>query len=93
MNSAHKFAWYVRIAGVALLIGSWFNVVPRMIGLIGLTIGLAASLLSRLSHRYGWEPRPTGPCILCDSCRLNAVHACWRPERPNATACDDYDAM
>jgi hypothetical protein len=28
--------------------------------------------------------------FLCDSCRYDYRGACKRPERPNATACEDY---
>ena len=28
--------------------------------------------------------------FLCDTCRYNDVRDCHRPERPNATGCDDY---
>lgn len=29
--------------------------------------------------------------FLCDSCRYDYRGACRRPERPNATACPDYE--
>jgi hypothetical protein len=29
--------------------------------------------------------------FLCDSCRYDYREACKRPERPNATVCEDYD--
>ncbi len=29
--------------------------------------------------------------FLCDSCRYDYRGACNRPERPNATQCDDYE--
>jgi len=28
--------------------------------------------------------------FLCDTCRYNDVRDCHRPERPNATSCEDY---
>ena len=30
------------------------------------------------------------PEFLCDTCRYNDARDCHRPERPNATVCDDY---
>lgn len=32
-----------------------------------------------------------GERILCDTCRLDYGDACLRPERPNATVCEDYE--
>lgn len=33
----------------------------------------------------------SGPAeFLCDSCRYNDARDCHRPERPNATSCEDY---
>ena len=32
-----------------------------------------------------------GQRILCDICRYDYGDACRRPERPNATQCDDYE--
>lgn len=29
--------------------------------------------------------------FLCDSCKYDYRDACRRPERPNATACEDYE--
>ena len=29
--------------------------------------------------------------FLCDSCRYDYRGACTRPERPNATKCEDYE--
>jgi len=29
--------------------------------------------------------------FLCDSCRYDYRGVCKRPERPNATKCDDYE--
>ncbi|HEY8418125.1 MAG TPA: hypothetical protein VIK93_08855 [Limnochordales bacterium] len=41
-------------------------------------------LRQRLAQVFG------GSRFLCDSCKYNYGHACWRPERPNATRCPDY---
>ena len=32
-----------------------------------------------------------GERILCDTCRFDYGEACQRPERPNATVCEDYE--
>lgn len=32
-----------------------------------------------------------GTRILCDTCRYDYGDVCRRPERPNATECDDYE--
>ena len=32
-----------------------------------------------------------GGRILCDRCRYDYGDACRRPERPNATLCEDYE--
>ncbi len=93
MNSVCQFAWYLWIGGSALIVGSWFDVVSVKVGWIGFGVALAGTLLSMNGHRFRSGPRDRGPRILCDSCRLNVGHACWRPERPNATKCEDYDAM
>ena len=32
-----------------------------------------------------------GERILCDTCKYDYGDACRRPERPNATRCEDYE--
>ena len=32
-----------------------------------------------------------GERILCDTCRFDYGEVCRRPERPNATVCEDYE--
>ena len=32
-----------------------------------------------------------GERILCDTCKYDYGDACVRPERPNATRCEDYE--
>lgn len=32
----------------------------------------------------------SGNKFLCDMCRYNYGNACWRPERPNAVRCPDF---
>ena len=32
-----------------------------------------------------------GERILCDTCKYDYGAACRRPERPNATQCEDYE--
>jgi hypothetical protein len=48
--------------------------------------------LSRLWNRVAARLRAfTAPGrFLCDSCKYDYDRACHRPERPNATACEDY---
>ena len=41
-------------------------------------------LVSRL--RAAWAPGQ----FLCDSCKYDHPRSCRRPERPNATVCEDY---
>lgn len=31
--------------------------------------------------------------FLCDTCKYDYGSACTRPERPNATQCDDYTKL
>jgi len=92
MNSFHNFAWTLWLVGTVLIVGSWFHVVPIRVGWIGFAIAMAGSLISRSGRQYRPVPRRApAPTILCETCRLNAIHACWRPERPNATECPDYE--
>ena len=51
--------------------------------LVGLTLALAAVFV--LARNRGGA---TG--FLCDRCRYDDQRYCRRPERPNATRCDDY---
>ena len=32
-----------------------------------------------------------GERLLCDTCKYDYGDACTRPERPNATCCEDYE--
>jgi len=92
MNSSHNFAWSLWLVGTVLIVGSWFDVVPIRVGWIGFAIAMAGSLISRGGRQYRPGPRiAPPPPVLCETCRLNAIHACWRPERPNATDCPDYE--
>ena len=47
-----------------------------------------ASLLSKLSARARALAAPGR--FLCDSCKYDLDRACKRPQRPNATLCEDY---
>ncbi len=53
--------------------------------------GLSAWLrdLARRIRRWWVAMRAPGR-FLCDSCRFDYGDVCRRPERPNATRCDDY---
>lgn len=47
-----------------------------------------AKLRARLNS--WWRRRQAPGRFLCDSCRYDYGEACRRPERPNATRCEDY---
>ncbi len=47
-----------------------------------------AELARRLRAWWGAFRAPGR--FLCDSCRYDYRDACRRPERPNATRCEDY---
>ncbi len=51
-----------------------------------------ANWLRGLSRRIrGWWIATRAPGrFLCDSCRYDYRDVCRRPERPNATRCEDY---
>ena len=91
MNSVYKFAWCLWIGGTALIVGSWINLVSYKLGWIGFGIALSGTLLSIFSNRLSNGFTATSQQFLCDSCNLNHGNACWRPERPNAIECPDYD--
>ena len=62
-------------------------------GPLGIAIGVAVLIGSiLLAYRAGLLAlRPGGSSeFLCDRCKFNDVRYCSRPERPNATSCDDY---
>jgi len=52
---------------------------------------LMDGLKSLLARIRSWWLRVRAPGrFLCDSCRYDYGDVCRRPERPNATVCDDY---
>jgi hypothetical protein len=87
MNMANRAAWSLWIAGALLIAVSWLNLVPVYVGWVGFTSALAGTLLSISSQREV-KTMPTRP--LCETCRLNNPNMCWRPERPTARQCPDY---
>ena len=46
--------------------------------------GLLKKLKTLLQKTFG------GGKFLCDTCKYDYGSACQRPERPNATTCEDY---
>jgi uncharacterized membrane protein YraQ (UPF0718 family) len=56
-----------------------------------LIVALVAGLGLRSSQRRLDAPIGDGE-FLCDTCKLNHERYCGRPERPNATRCDEYQS-
>ena len=47
--------------------------------------------MGRLRDFWQWLTNALGVAeILCDTCKYDYGVACTRPERPNATRCEDY---
>ena len=52
--------------------------------------------IDKLKHKlFGIRPKDAAgkvieKRILCDYCKYNYSNVCFRPERPNATECPDY---
>jgi hypothetical protein len=88
----YKIAWVMWIAGTALIVGSWIDMIPQQIGWVGFGVALTGTLLSvGAQSRWFAGSEPRKKPFLCDSCLLNHEHICLRSERPNATDCPDYE--
>ncbi len=59
-----------------------------------LAFSLAWLILPIHEKKAGREPAQIDlqATFLCDSCKYDYGSVCHRPERPNATQCDDYKA-
>jgi hypothetical protein len=92
MHRAYRFSWILWAIGCALVAGSWVDLVSPQVGWIGFGIALCGTILSAAANRLPTTGSAAEP-FLCDTCILNHGEVCWRPERPNATECPDYDRL
>ena len=54
---ANRIIWIAWWSGMALIVGSWVNVVSNTIGWIGFALAMAASVVSVVLSRYWKFPK------------------------------------
>lgn len=77
------------VAAILLYSSIAFLGTPLFWGPFVLLILLAVSLIIR-KRGGGKGGGMLGGGFLCDSCKYNDQRYCSRPERPNASQCDEY---
>lgn len=67
---------------------------PVFVILVGVAVFVGAVFLARKAggRASGAAGFRGSSEFLCDGCKYDHVDLCSRPERPNATSCDDFKA-